>query len=72
MGVIACGGLDCHGAALGLGPPRENLNDVSFELGTASAPAGTLLSALEPECVPHPIGPVSPRGLTGWHLRRSF
>jgi hypothetical protein len=72
MGAIACGGLDCLGAALGLGPPRGIHGVVSFGLGTASVPAGTLLSASGPRCVPRPIGPVSPRGLASWHLRHSF
>jgi hypothetical protein len=69
MGAIACGGLDCLGAVLGLGPPRLSLDAVSFRLGTASVPAGTLLNASGPRCGPRPIDPVSPRGIAAWRLR---
>jgi hypothetical protein len=61
MGAIACGDLDCLGAALGLGPLRSSLGVVSSEPGSASEPVGTLLNASGPRCGPHPVGPVSPR-----------
>jgi hypothetical protein len=68
MGVIAYCGLDCLGAVLGLGPLRQSLDAVFSGLGTASVPAGTLLSASRPRCGPRPVDPVSPRGLAGWRL----
>jgi hypothetical protein len=71
MGVIACGGLDCVGAVLGLGPLRRSLGVVFSRLGTASAPAGTLLSASGPRCGPRPIDLVCPSGLAGWRLHHS-
>jgi hypothetical protein len=71
MGAIACGGLDCIGAALGLGPLRRSLGAVSFGPGIASKPAVILLNALGPQCELRPIGPVSPCGLTGWCPRRT-
>jgi hypothetical protein len=69
MGVIACGGLDCLGATIGLGPLHQSLSAVSSGTGSASEPAGILLNALEPRCGPHPIGPESPWGLADWHPR---
>jgi hypothetical protein len=66
MGAIACGGLDCLGAALGLGPLRRSLSTVFFGPGTALELAGILPNASGPQCGPRPTGPASPRGLVGW------
>jgi hypothetical protein len=68
MEAIACGGLDCLGAALGLGHPRRSLSDGSSGLGTALAPTGILPNASGLWCELHLIDPVSPRGLAGWHV----
>jgi hypothetical protein len=71
MGAIACGGLDCVGVALGLGPLRRSLGTVPSGLGTTSVTAGILLNVSGPRCRPHLIDLVSPRGLAGWHPRHS-
>jgi hypothetical protein len=72
MVVIACGGLDCLAAALGLGRPRRSLNVGSSGLGTALAPAGILPNASWPRRGLRLIDPASPRGLAGWRFRRSL
>jgi hypothetical protein len=71
MGAIACGGLDCLGAALRLGPLRRSLGTVSSGPDTASVSTGILLNASGPQCAPRPIGPTSPRRLDGWCPRHS-
>jgi hypothetical protein len=72
MEAIACGGLDCIGAALGLGPPRRSLDAGSSALGTTSAPTSTLPNASRPRCGLRPADLVSPHGLIGWHFRRGL
>jgi hypothetical protein len=71
MGVTACDGLDCLGAALVLGPLRRSLDAVSSGPGTALEPIGILLNASGLRCGLRPIGPASPRGLASWCPRRS-
>jgi hypothetical protein len=65
MEAIACGGLDCLGATLGLGHPHRSLSTGSSGLGTALVPTGILLDASRPQCELRLIGLMSPRGLAG-------